>query len=179
MCNIHKAHATPWTKSFGQATYSICYWDASITHLGILDNDDPVLYYYILWSNVNKVRFDTILTITACIHQLKNTRSQFKDVLKNTKSNGSFYQVEVATARLEKSVPHLTEGNAACATERKDKIELEIKACESRRNTDGYFRKLGRQICGHVKPNTANKSSLTRVVVPDDVPEGLWKQFIG
>jgi hypothetical protein len=25
MCNIHKAHATPWTKSLGQATHSIRY----------------------------------------------------------------------------------------------------------------------------------------------------------
>jgi hypothetical protein len=29
-CKIHKAHATPWTKSLGQATHSIQYWDARI-----------------------------------------------------------------------------------------------------------------------------------------------------
>jgi hypothetical protein len=56
---------------------------------------------------------------------------------------------------------------------------LEIKARENRRNTQGSFQKLGRQIRGHVKPNTANKSSRTKVMVPDDGPEGLWKQIIG
>jgi hypothetical protein len=43
MCNIHKAHATPWTKSLGQATHSILYWDARITRRGIRKNDDAVL----------------------------------------------------------------------------------------------------------------------------------------
>jgi hypothetical protein len=37
---------------------------------------------------------------------------------------------------------------------------------------------LGHQIRGHVKPNTAKKSSLTRFLVPDDGPEVLWKQII-
>jgi hypothetical protein len=38
---------------------------------------------------------------------------------------------------------------------------------------------LGRQIHGQIKPNTAKKSSLTRIAVPDDGPEGLSKQIIG
>jgi hypothetical protein len=65
------------------------------------------------------------------------------------------------------------------AIEREENIELEIKARENRRNTQGSFRKLGRQIRGHVEPNTAKKSSLTRVSVPDEGPEGLWKHNIG
>jgi hypothetical protein len=73
----------------------------------------------------------------------------------------------------------LTEDNAACAIEREENIELEVKARENRRNTQGYFRKLGRQIRGHVKPNLKKKSSLTRVSVPDDGSEGLWQQIIG
>jgi hypothetical protein len=56
---------------------------------------------------------------------------------------------------------------------------MEIKARENRWNTQGSFRKLGRQIRGLVKPNTTKKSSLTRVKVPDAGPEGLWKQIIG
>jgi hypothetical protein len=56
---------------------------------------------------------------------------------------------------------------------------MEIKAHENRRNTQGSFRKLGRQIRGHVKPNSTKKSSLTRVTVPDAGPEGLWKHIIG
>jgi uncharacterized protein (UPF0335 family) len=58
------------------------------------------------------------MTITACIHQLTNTRSQLKDVLKDAKSNGYFYEVEVATVRVEKKYPHLTEDNAAFVIER-------------------------------------------------------------
>jgi hypothetical protein len=50
---------------------------------------------------------------------------------------------------------------------------------ENRRNAQGSFQKLGHQIRGRVKPNTAKKLSLTRVMVPDDGPGGLWKQIIG
>jgi hypothetical protein len=65
------------------------------------------------------------------------------------------------------------------AIEREEKIEIEIKERENRRNTQGYFRKLGRQIRGHVKPKTTKKSSLTRLMVPDAGSEGLWKHIIG
>jgi hypothetical protein len=50
---------------------------------------------------------------------------------------------------------------------------------ENRRNTQGSFRKLGRQIRGQVKLNTAKKCSLTSVMVPDAGPEGLWKHISG
>jgi hypothetical protein len=56
---------------------------------------------------------------------------------------------------------------------------MEIKPGENRWSTQGSFRKLGCQIRGHVKPNSANKSSLTRITVPDTEPEGLWKHIIG
>jgi hypothetical protein len=86
-----------------------------IAQCGIRNNDDPVLDYYLLRSNVDKVRFDTTITIMACIHQLTNARSQLKDVLKHAKSNRSFYEVQVVTARVEKKFSHLTEDNPACA----------------------------------------------------------------
>jgi hypothetical protein len=84
--------------SLRQATHPIRYWDARITRRGIRDNYDPVLDYYLLRSNVDTVRFDTTLTITKCIHQLNNARSQLKDVLKDANINVSFYDVEVAAA---------------------------------------------------------------------------------
>jgi hypothetical protein len=49
-------------------------------------------------------------------------------VIKDTKSNASFYEVEVATARVEKKYPHLIEDNPMYAIEREEKIEMEIKA---------------------------------------------------
>jgi hypothetical protein len=120
------------------------------------------------------------MTITPHIHQLTNARSQLKDVLKNAKSYGSFYkvEVEVATARVEKTYPHLTEDSPAFSIEREENTDFEIKACEKRQNTQESFRNLGHQIQGHVKPNTAKKCSLTRFTVTDSGPEGLWKHII-
>jgi hypothetical protein len=138
-----------------------------------------VLNYYLSRSNIDKERFEITLSVTACIHELNNARSQVKDVLKEAENNGAFYEAEVATARVEKKFPHLTEDISAYAIEREEKIELEVKSRENRRNTQGYFRKLGRQIRGHVKPNSKKKSSLTRVSVPDDGPEGIWQHIIG
>jgi hypothetical protein len=66
-----------------------------------------------------KERFDITLSVTACIHQLNNARRQLKDVLKEAENNEAFYEVEVATARVEKKFPHLSEDNVACAIERK------------------------------------------------------------
>jgi hypothetical protein len=179
MYNLQKAHATPCAKSLGQKTHTIRYWDARIARRGNREYDDEVLNYYLSRSNIDKERFDITLSVTACIHQLNNARSQLRDVLKEARNNVAFYEVEVATARVEKKFPHLTEDNAACAIEREEKIELEFKARENRRNTQGSFRKLGRQIRGHVKPNSNNKSSLARVSVPDDGPESLWQQISG
>jgi hypothetical protein len=122
--------------------------------------------------------FDITMTITACIHQLNNARLQLKDVLKEASNNGVFYDVEVATTRVKKKFPQLTEENVVCPIEREESIELEVKAQKNRRNTQGSFRKLGRQIQGHIKPNFNKKSSLTRVSVPDDGPEGLWQHII-
>jgi hypothetical protein len=122
MCKIRKAHATPWTKSLGQAKYSIRYWDAWIIRCGIRNTDNAVFNYYLLRSNVDRERFDTMMKVTACIHQLTNLRSQLKDVLKDVKSNGSFYEVEVATAIVEKKYPYQTYDNTIYAIEREEKI---------------------------------------------------------
>jgi hypothetical protein len=179
MCNLHKGHATPWAKSLGQKTHAIRYWDAMIARRGNRAYDDEVLNYYLSRSNIDKERFDITLSVTACIHQLNKARSQLMYLLKEAENNGSFYEVEVVTARDEKKLPHLTEDNVACAIEREEKIELEVKAQKNRRNTQGPFRKLGRQTRGHAKPNSNKNSSLTRVSVLDDGRKGLWQQIIG
>jgi hypothetical protein len=124
MCNLHKAHATPWAKSLGQATYTISYWDARISRRGTREYDDEVVNYYRARSNVDKESFDITMTLTACIHQLNNARRQLKDVLKEAANNGSFYEVEVANARVEKKFPHLTEDNVLCAIEREEKMKI-------------------------------------------------------
>jgi predicted AlkP superfamily phosphohydrolase/phosphomutase len=106
----------------GQAPHSIRYRDAQIIRRGIIKNDDALLNYYLLRSHVDKERFDTTMTITAFIHQLINVRRQLKDVLRDAKSNGSFYEVEVATTRVEHKYHYLTEDNPLYEIEREEKI---------------------------------------------------------
>jgi hypothetical protein len=107
-----------------------------MTRRGIHENDDPLLDYYLLRSSVEKMRFEKTLTITAWMHQLKNTRIQLKDILEDAKSNGSFYEVEVATAWVENKFPRLTEDNIVCAIKREDKTQLETKARKSRNTNE-------------------------------------------
>jgi hypothetical protein len=52
MCNLQKAHVTPWAKSLGQATHIIRYWDAMILRCGTREYDDEVVNYYLAISNV-------------------------------------------------------------------------------------------------------------------------------
>jgi hypothetical protein len=54
MCNIHKAHTTPWTKSLGQATHSMHYRDARIICRGTRHNDGAVLNYYFLLGLIQR-----------------------------------------------------------------------------------------------------------------------------
>jgi hypothetical protein len=77
-----------------------------ISRRGTREYDDEVVNYYLARSNVDKERLDTTMTITACIHKLNNARHQLKDVLKEAANNGAFYEVEVATACVEKKFPH-------------------------------------------------------------------------
>jgi hypothetical protein len=72
---------------------------------------------------------------------------------------------------------NLTEGDDSCAIEREDRKQHELKSRENKRTLQKTFRKLGRQIQGQVKPNSAKKSSLSKVTVPEMY--GTWKQIIG
>jgi hypothetical protein len=50
-------------------------------------------------------------------------KEKIKDVLNEAKTNGTLYELEVATARVEKIFPHLTEDDDSCAIEREDRIQ--------------------------------------------------------
>jgi hypothetical protein len=52
-----------------------------------------------------------------------------------------------------------------------------LKSRENKRTSQKTLRKLGRQIRVHVKPNSAKKSSLSKVTVPET--DGNWTQIIG
>jgi hypothetical protein len=104
-----KKHKTPWEKSLITATHAIRYWSTRVDRKGIHSQDDGVSDYYFSQSDVNGTVADRPLSIRDCIHQANNARRKLKDVLKYAKTNGSFYELEVATARVEKRFPHLTE----------------------------------------------------------------------
>jgi hypothetical protein len=96
---------------------------------------------------------------------MRNARARFKDILRDSKSNGTLYELEVAEARVERKHPILTAANEELSQERDDLIQKEVKAHENRRAAQRTFRKMGRQIRGHVKPNSAKKYGLMRVEV--------------
>jgi hypothetical protein len=100
MCSLRKKHKTPWAKSLSTATHAIRYWSTQVVRKGIHSQDDGVLDYYFSQSDVNRTVADMPLSIRDCIHQANNARRKFKDVLKDAKTNSSFYELEAATARV-------------------------------------------------------------------------------
>jgi hypothetical protein len=62
------------------------------------------------------------MSVKDCASELRNAKSKFKDLLDEATSNGDLYEVEVATARVERRYPHLVEENGMQAQEREDRI---------------------------------------------------------
>jgi cytidylate kinase len=81
-----------------------------------------------------------------CASELRNAKARFKDVLAEAILSSDLYEVEVATARVERRYPHLTEENVFQAQEREERIEKEVKQRDTRQSTQKSFRKLGYQI---------------------------------
>jgi hypothetical protein len=108
---------------------------------------------------------------------MRNARARFKDILRDAKSNGTLYKLEVVAARAERKHPLLTADNKEFSQERDDLIQKEVKARENRRASQRTFRKLGRQIRGHVKPNSTKNSGLMRLEV--ELRRDVWKQLTG
>jgi hypothetical protein len=133
--------------------------------------------YYLARSDIDAKTFDNLLTRTECINQANNARAKFKDTLKNVRDDSTQYEHEVAVARVERRYPYLADGYSALALEREELILKEIKRRENERVTARSFKKMGRQIRGHVKPYRPKKTSLTRLEVQDAT--GIWKQIQG
>jgi hypothetical protein len=156
-CSIRKQHDTPWPPSLSKNTHDICYWTKRISTSGFRQADDRVLEHYLEHSDVDAAHFHKTMSVKDCVSELRNAKARFKDVLAEAISNSDLYEVEVATARVERRYPHLTEDNVMQAQERDEQIEKEVKQRETRRSTQKSFRKLGYQIRGHVKPNSTKK----------------------
>jgi hypothetical protein len=172
-CTIRKQQDTPWEPSLSKATHASQYWTRRISRNVIRHTNDSVLDHFMEHSDVDASYFDKTMSVKDCASELRNAKAKFKDVLDEATSNGEFYEVEVATARVERRYPHLIEDNIMQAQEREKQIEKEVKQRETRWSTQKSFRKLGYQIRGHVKPNSMKKSSLNRLDV--QTKEGLWR----
>jgi hypothetical protein len=136
-----------------------------------------VLDHFLEHSDVDASYFNRTMTVKECASELRNAKEKFKDVLDEATSNGDLYEIEVATARVERRYPHLVDDNVMQSQEREEQIEKEVKHQETRCATQKSFRKLGNQIRGHVKPNSTKKSSLNRLDVQTE--DGLWRQIVG
>jgi hypothetical protein len=143
---IRKQHHTPWAPSVSKATHTIRYWTRRISKHGIRHTDDSVLDHFLEHSDVDASYFDRTMLIKDCNSELRNAKAKFKDVLDEATTNGNLYEVEVATARVERRYPHIIEDNVMQAQEREDRIEKEVKQRETRRSTQKSFWKLGYQI---------------------------------
>jgi hypothetical protein len=176
LCKRRKKHLTPWAKSVGQGTNAIRYWDVRIRRGGGHHLHDGVLNYYLARSDVDTT-LDIDLPLVTCTQEAVNAREKFKDTMKLVKENGTQYETEVATSRVERKYPHLVEGNVPMTLERAAKIQKELKRSENKRVSQGSFKKLGRHIRGHINPSSLKKTSLTRLEIPDQ--DGVWKEIQG
>jgi hypothetical protein len=104
-------------------------------------------------------------------------RAKFKDTIKLLKENITQYETELATAWVERKYPHIAEGNVRMPFEREAKIQKELKRRDNKRVTQGSFKNLGRQIRGHINPSSLEKTSMTRLEIPDQY--GVWKEIQG
>jgi hypothetical protein len=176
-CSLRKQYLTPWAKSIGVGMNAIRYWDVRVQRRGERHPHHGVLNYYLARSDVDVKTFNKPLPLTECINQANNTRAKSKHTLKNLKDNSTQYEHEVAAAWLERRHPHLADCNSDHALEREDLILKEIKRRENKRVTARSFKKMGRQIRGHVKPYSLKKTSLKRLEV--QYATGIWKHTQG
>jgi hypothetical protein len=122
-CTIRKKHDTPWAPSLSKATHAIRYWTQRISKNGIPHTNDSVLDNFLEHSDVDASHFDKTRSAKYCASEFRNAKAKFKDVLDEATSNVDLYEVEVATARVERRYPHLVEDNIMQAQEREDRIE--------------------------------------------------------
>jgi hypothetical protein len=144
--------------------------------LGIHDPANDLLYYLVSKSDVEIRIFDHNLPINDCIHQINNARAKLKDIITQATQLWSEFKVDLATAVIEHKHEHYCTGEEYDAAEKCQFVEKEVKSRENRRTTKKSWRKLERQIRGHIKPNTLNHSELTSVGVQGGTP-GSWHRL--
>jgi hypothetical protein len=115
--------------------------------------------------------------VKACASELRNAKARFEDALADAISNSDLYEVEVATTRVNRRYPHLTEDSVLQAQECEERSNKEVKQRETRRSTKKSFLNLGYQIRGHAKPKTTKKSRLN--ILDIQMEDFMWHQIVG
>jgi hypothetical protein len=164
VCLLKHNHNTPWSPAIGRATGSIRYWDLHIKRGGRRDKNDALLDYYYDLSGVG-AEFDISLTVRECIHQINNARSKIKDVVNTETELRTQFEVDLAMAVVEHKMPEFRSGEIFMECDKDVLVQKELKSRENRKTPKRSWQKLGRQIRGHLKPHTLQKSKLTAVEV--------------
>jgi hypothetical protein len=164
VCLLKNKHITPWYPAIGRATSSIRYWYLRIKLGGIRDKNDMLLDYYYELSGVG-AEFDIFLTVRECIHQINNARSKLKDVVNNAVDLRTQFEVDLAMAVVEHKMPEFRSGETFMECDKDILVQKELKSRENRRIAKRSWKNLGRQIRGHLKLHTLQKSKLTAVEV--------------
>jgi hypothetical protein len=119
-------------------------------------------------ADVDREAHDKPLSIKECIKQLNFSRQKLKDVVANAREYRGQYEVEIVEAIVEKRNPRFKEGEIFDPVEKEILVEREVKTRKNRRTAQRSWRKMGRQIWGHLKPNTLKRSKLMHVEVSQD-----------
>jgi hypothetical protein len=96
---------------------------------------------------------------------LSSKQRKSKDAVSVAKECGNVYDIEIVIARARKRHQE-PNNNPYLASEMEYYIAKELKTQENRRTASRSYRKLGRQIRGHVKPNPIKKSLLAILELP-------------
>jgi hypothetical protein len=139
------------------------------------DKNDTLLDYYYDLSGVGP-EFDISLTVREYIHKINNARSKLKDVVNNAMELRTHSEVDLAMAVVEHKMPEFRSGEAFMECDKDVLVQKELKSRENRRTAKRSWKKLGRQIRGHLKPHTLHKSKLTAVEV-SGADDGSWAKI--
>jgi hypothetical protein len=137
--------------------------------------NDALLDYYYELSGVG-TEFDISLTVRECIHQINNARSKLKDVVNNATELRTHFEVDLAMAVVEHKTPEFRSGETFMECDKDVLVQKELKSRGNRRTAKRSWQKLGRQIRGHLKPHTLQKSKLTAVEV-SGADDGSWSSY--
>jgi hypothetical protein len=74
------------------------------------------------------------------------------------------FEVDLAMAVVEHKMPEFRSGETFMECDKDVLVQKELKSRENRRTARRSWQKLGRQIRGHLKPHTLQKSKLTGIV---------------